>query len=198
MTPNSIQNLKSAFFLCVCLLVSSCAYKFGYVQRDLPGGYKQVSIPVFKNKTPQVAVEAYFTNELINQFSRSQVAEVVDTAQAPVTIEGVIKEINYTGQHQVKCVAGEPCEVNIPENSVLSTEYRVNVDVDIILRRNSDQKVLWTGPFHSEGVYSAPQLALPVINSANPLYNNAARKDILERLAKDMMAEAHDRMTENF
>lgn len=175
-----------------------CAYRFGYVQRDLPGGYKQVAIPVFKNVTNEVGVETFFTNELARQFNRSQVAQVTDKAHAPVTIEGSVKNISYRQTSTVDGNKGSENKINIPANSVLAVEYRVIVSADVILRRNSDQKILWEGNFSNESVYAAPQVGLAIVNSVNPLYNQSARTELFETMARDMMAEAHDRMTENF
>lgn len=175
--------------------LSGCAYKFGYVQRDLPGGYQEVAIPVFKNMTSEAAIEGFFTNELIQQFHRSQVAKVVPRMTAPVTIEGRINQVKYIHGGQVD---GSDKSKELPPNSVLTVEYRILVNANIILRRNSDQKILWQGQFDSESVYNAPQVGLAVINSVNPLYNHSARIEVIGRMAKDMMTEAHNRMTENF
>jgi hypothetical protein len=66
----------SRFFLllkwCIYLgLLTGCAYRFGNVSRSLPGGYKYISIPVFKNKTQETGIEVGFTNALIQEFDRS-------------------------------------------------------------------------------------------------------------------------------
>jgi hypothetical protein len=177
--------------------LSGCAYKFGYVQRDLPGGYKLVAIPVFKNVTQQVAIEGFFTNELIRQFNRSQVAEVTPVSQAPVVIEGKIKEIVYENEAQVD--GDKPDNpLELPANTVLTVQYRVFLTVDMSLIRSADHKSLWQGTFKKESVYSAPQVGKAIVNSVNPLYNNSARIEVFQNMAKDKIAEAHDRMTENF
>ncbi|MCB0351090.1 MAG: LptE family protein [Bdellovibrionales bacterium] len=207
--PNMKIKLQFFKFICVLALLASaagvsglfltgCAYRFGYMQRDLPGGYKEVAIPVFQNKTGQVAIEGYFTNELIRQFSRSQVAKVADPDHAPVTIEGKINSVEFIHRGQVDGNNPGDSQVRNPENTVLTLEYRVLVNATVLLRRNSDQKVLWQGAFDNESVYSAPQVGIKIANSVNPLYNNSARVDVIARMARDMMAEAHDRMTENF
>jgi Lipopolysaccharide-assembly len=181
------------------LVLGGCAYKFGYAQRDIPGGYKQIAVPVFKNETSQASIEGYYTNELIRQFNRSQVAEVVDKSAAPVVIEGNIRKITYTMGGQIDGnKPGNNTELDLPSNTVLTVEYTVFLTVDVLLRRTSDQKVLWQGAVNGERVYTAPQVGRKVVNSVNALYNHSARMEIFEHMAKDMMAEAHDRMTENF
>lgn len=197
--PPSLAKISFMIVLSAFMLaLHGCAYRFGYVQRDLPGGYKEVAIPVFKNMTSQVAIESAFTSELINQFNRSQVATVVSAARAPATIEGQITSIKFVHGGQVDGNHPGDSQVRNPSNTVLTLEYRVLVNATIILRRNSDQKIIWQGPFSSESIYSAPQVGIPIANSVNPLYNNSARVELIGRMAKDMMAEAHDRMTENF
>lgn len=189
--------MKLLFFSIILSALSGCAYKFGYEQRDMPGGYKQVAIPIFKNKTQQVGIEPFFTNELIKQFNRSQVAEVVGPNKSLVTIEGEITSIVFNHGGQVDSESKDN-KLNLPKGSVLTVEYRVLVESDLRIRRNSDQKIIWQGRFNSEKVYTAPQLGFEVVNSANALYNHSARMEVFELIARDMMAEAHDRMTENF
>jgi len=176
------------------LLLSSCAYRFGLSERALPGGYTQVAIPVFKNKTPEVGIEPIFTNALIRGFARSQVAKLTDKDAAPVVIEGTILT--------VKTLSSGPVErrglATLPSDTVLMTQVRLQVTSEVILRRKSDDRVLWQSTFVNEKVYAAPQLGTAVVNSANATYNQSARIEFLSRLAEDMMSEAHDRLTENF
>lgn len=190
--------MANTLLLFLVLHCAGCAYRFGYVQRDLPGGYKQVAIPVFKNATQEVGLETYFTNELVRQFNRSQVAQVADKAQAPVTIDGQVKSVTYRQTSTVDGNKVDENKINIPSNAVLAVEYRVVVNADLVLRRNSDNKILWQGAFNNESVYAAPQVGMPIVNSVNPLYNHSARIELFETMARDMMAEAHNRMTENF
>jgi len=169
----------------------------GYQNRSLPGGYSQVSIPVFKNLTHEVGIEAAFTNSLIKQFARSKVAKVAAQSLSPVVLEGRIEKIEYKHGGQIEGKATDSSN-NLPERAVLTTEYRIFITTRIVLKRLSDQKVLWQGEFFGEKVYSAPQIGLAVVNSANPLYNVSARRENITLIAQDMMAEAHDRLTENF
>lgn len=185
--------------LFVLLLTSTlfgCAYRYGLSDRALPGGYTQIAIPVFKNVTPDVGIEMFFTNALIRRFARSQVARVTDKELAPVVLEGTIKKIevqpgpaktNSTGQLE-----------SLPDNAVLTTSYRLIMTANIILKRKSDDKTMWEGNFVNETEYFAPQVGTPIVNSANATYNQSARQQKIAALAEEMMAEAHDRMTENF
>jgi Lipopolysaccharide-assembly len=193
--PSAI--LISLFATVTVLVTSGCAYTFGYGKRTMPGGFKQVAIPVFSNKTKELDVEKYFTDALVREFYRSQVAEVVDRSAAPVTIEGTIKSVTYM---QDSLISGDTVAntLNLPANTLLTSEYQVLITASIEVRRNSDNKIIWKGDFNDEQVYQAPQVGAPVINSVNPLYDRSAHKAVVEALAKDMMNDAHDRMTENF
>lgn len=191
-----LAYLKGLLVFSVSLGCAACAYSFGYSQRNLPGGYKSVAIPVFENTTQQVGIEGYFTNELIRQFNRSQVAQVTDKSDSQVTIEGKISSVGFAPQGQIAKEEGD--KIKLPTNTVLTVEYQVLVNAEVVLRRNSDQKILWQGRFDGERFYTAPQVGLTVVNSVNPLYNQSARMEVIEGMARDMMAEAHDRMTENF
>lgn len=39
------------------LLLASCAYRLGSPDRGLPGGYRQVYIPMFKNMSQEPGIE---------------------------------------------------------------------------------------------------------------------------------------------
>ncbi len=160
--------------------------------RTLPGGYAQVAIPVFKNTTQETGIEAPFTNALIRRFARSQVARVSDKESAPLLLEGTITNVVTEEGPKVTNVTG------LPEQAVITTEYVLKINATLILRRKSDEKIIWQGSFSNQKVYAAPRIGTPVINSANATYNQSARMEYIARLAEEMMTEAHDRMTENF
>lgn len=176
------------------LIGSGCGYHLGFRPRKLPGGYDQVSIPVFKNQTSEVGIESYFTNEMIRQLARSGVARVVGKNESPVTLEGIVEDIVF--ERSAKATQNEI--IHLPLGAVLTTEYRVLVTTRVRLRRNSDNKVLWESVFQNERAYFAPQLGSAGLNSANALYNQSARHQNIAKMAVDMMVEAHDRLTESF
>jgi hypothetical protein len=66
------------------------------------------------------------------------------------------------------------------------------------LRRNSDQRIIWSQEFQRERVYTAPQIGSDFINSADALYDQSSRLQTVAKLADEMMEEAHDVLTENF
>ncbi len=173
-----------------------CAYSIGIEDRRLPEGYKLISVPVFKNSTQEVGVEVPFTNALIREFTRSQVAKVVNKSDAQVVLEGNVERIQYDVANQISCVAGTVCL--IPKNTILNTEYRVSVWTKMILKRASDGQILWSQTFMGQKSYLAPKIEFEGLNSANALYNHSSRQENLSAMAIDISAEAHGRLTENF
>ncbi len=153
-------------------------------------GYKQVAIPVFKNLTQEPGLEVGFTNALIQEFERSQIAKVTDLTVAEAIIVGSITDVVYSS------IATTTRDV--PTGSVLATEFGITVTTAIQLIRKSDRRVLWSQDFKSERSYVAPQVTAAGVNTVNPLYNLSARRQNIQIMAQEMMSEAHDRLTENF
>lgn len=183
------------FLILTSSLLQGCAYRLGQGSRSLPGGYRQISIPVFKNKTQEVGVEVAFTQALQEQFLRSKVAEVVDEGKAEVRVEGAITSITYLPENRVEAKGSG---TYLPTGTVVATQYRVLTAVEVKAIRRSDGEVLWAGTFNGERTYAAPFVTLSGVNSVNPLYNLSARRQNLEAMASDMMVETHGRLTENF
>ena len=179
------------------MTAGGCAsYHLGSVGRAIPGGYKQISIPVFKNRTQETGVEVSFTNALIKEFQRSKVARIVGDNLSEVKIEGSIDSIEY--QPGARKTSGDASAPYMPTGTVIATEYRVLVNATVRIIRQADGLELWSGGFSGEATYAAPQVTLAGVNSVNPLYNLSARRQNIDTVAASMMAEAHDRITENF
>lgn len=170
----------------------SCAYQWGSRDRALPGGYKQIAVPIFKNKSKEVGVETDFTNAMIQKIASSRVATVSDESVSPLVLHGEIAAITVTrglGASRVE---------NLPKDAILSAEYTINISTSVQLLRQSDQKVVWQGHFALQRVYLAPRIGTAVVNSANALYNQSQRQETIRVMADELMGEAHDRMTETF
>lgn len=187
--------------LAFCFLVSACSYKLGFSERQMPEGYKEVAIPLFKNITPETGIEVYFTNALLEQFSLSRVAKIVDKDLAPAVLEGVVESVKYVPEALAEGSSDPSVKSplpNLPSGAVLATKYRVYVTARVQLRRKSDGKILWQSKFENEKDYSAPQLESADINSANALYNHSARHRVIGEIAHNMMIDVHDRLSESF
>ena len=185
----------SGLTLFVAIVLSGCAYRLSGPERSLPQGYHQMTVPIFKNYSQEVGSEVPFTNALIQEFERSKVGRVVTPNLAEVVLEGEIRSIEYKGGGKFELVNKDN---SVATGPVLAAAYEVAVVVGVTVRRLSDKSILWAGEFRRSSSYTAPQVTLTGINTVNPLYNLSARRQTLELLANDMMAEAHDRITENF
>jgi len=137
-----------------------------------------------------------FTNALIQEFERSQVGKVTTENLSDVKVVGVVESVQYLPGTSL--VSGSSSAPYLPEGTVLAADYRILVTVTVSILRQADHTQIWTGSFSGERTYVAPQVTLAGVNSVNPLYNLSARRQNIESVANDMMAEAHDRMTENF
>lgn len=181
------------FLLCASFIGEGCAYRFGAAERQIPGGYLQVAVPVFINRTFETGIEVYFTNALIRQIERSKIAHVTQKSDAEVIIQGEISTLQYTPTLPAQ-ISGP----GAPEKIFLAPEYTITMTANVTVKRKSDMKVLWQGSVSGESIYTAPQIYSYGFSSANPLYNLSARRQNISSMADEMMAEANDRMTENF
>jgi hypothetical protein len=199
-TSRFFALLKWCFYLCFATAltgaISGCAYRFGNVSRTLPGGYKYISIPVFKNLTQETGIEVGFTNALIQEFERSKVGKVTSQSLSDAKVVGVIQTVQYLPGG--KKTSDDPSAKYMPLGTVLATEYRILVTARVSIVRQADNTEIWSGIFNGERTYQAPAVTLAGVNSVNPLYNLSARRQNIDSVASDMMAEAHDRITENF
>ncbi len=177
-------------------LLSSCAYRFGSPERRIPGGYHLIAVPVFTNKTQEVTIETFFTQSMIMEVEKSSLAQVTSKEESQAILMGEITKIDYVlGTEISNKTDGFG---TLPVGTVLSKEYRILVEATIKLVRSSDMAVLWEGGVQGEKRYPAPVITKEVLNTANPLYNQSAKIQNIQQVANDMMAEAYERMTENF
>ncbi len=191
-----MRSLALCSLIWALFTLSSCAYRLGDSDRQIPGGYRTVAIPVFQNRTLEAGIESYFSNALVREFERGRVGRVAEKSEAQTTLEGTIESVGYAVSTQIQNTP----ETNqfLPFGTILNTEYRINLMTTLRLRRNSDQKILWEGSFNGERSYLAPQIGKPGVNSANAVYNQSARYQNIQAMATDLMNEAHNRITENF
>ncbi|MCB0419358.1 MAG: hypothetical protein KDD61_00055 [Bdellovibrionales bacterium] len=182
------------FLVLVCPFVFGCGYQMGYGERRLPENYRSLAVVMFENATEEVGVEKFFTNALVQQFALSKVAVLTKKSLAPAILEGRILSIEV--EHEVPKSNSDL--VNLPDEAILTTQYRLRLQVRLVLKRVADGRIIWQEVFAKERTYSAPQVATAIVNSANPLYNHSARLSNIRLMAEDMMIDAHDRLTERF
>ena len=191
------MRITISLIILILSVSTGCGYRAGKSLRTLPGGYEQVSVPIFENQTQIVAIESFFTNALIEQFETSKIAKVVSTEVAPVLLKGRILTVSI--RRGALVTGGEGCEISrLPEGTSLATSYRVALKTEVSMVRASDSKVLWSGFFDDEIFYQGPRVGEEFVNSVNANYNHSVRRQKIQELANQMMQEAHDRVTENF
>lgn len=183
--------------------LTGCAYRMGYGTRQLPGGYRTIAVPMFKNKSHDAGIEVYLTNAMVRELERMRIGRLAPKSEAQVTLQGTVMNILYSPVNTTlidkDAVGDEALKTTAPAGAKINQQYIINLRVELKLVRNADQKVLWEGAFVRDQSYNTPRLiAEEGLGGANALYNHSARYQNLETMAADLMAEAHDRLTENF
>lgn len=173
--------------------VSACAYRFGPHGRQLPGGHKKAFVQLFENRTQEVGIEADWTNAFIEEMSRSGLTTVTNEESAEVIIVGVIHTVDFQAKTPIQLASSS----GTTTARSMYTEYQTRVTI-VLKAMDKQDKELWQGQFNGEKNYKAPQLTLYGLRTANPLYNQSARKQTLKTIAKEVAFEAIGSMTENF
>ncbi len=99
-----LYQKKDIWLVCIiCLFTVSCGYRFSG-GGALPGAVKKIGVTMIENKTAETGIENTFTNDLINEFTRSSNATVTGPKEADAVISGVITSINiqsisHSGSH---------------------------------------------------------------------------------------------------
>jgi hypothetical protein len=162
----------------------------------LPAGVNQIYIPLFKNESKEPNVEVMFTNALKTEalrFGKLNLVNSESAAQAILT--GEISSVEITSDESV--IISENAKY-LPFGTVLPTQVKITVSVLIKMQDTKTKKVLWSSEYKQAKNYTPPQVTLPVLNSANNLYNLSDRRQTLETLSKDMMQLAFDRLVDDF
>lgn len=195
----SIKFSHLFFILTIAVInfsLTGCAYKLSSESDSLPGKVKSIQIPLFKNDSAEVGAETFFTNALKTEALRAKFIQIKNNeSDAEAILQGKIVSIDVIADESV--IEAKNTKY-LPTETVIATQYKVSVGVELELKRKGSTEVLWRGGFKQETNYSAPQITLPVINTANALYNQSAKRQTLDALSKEMMQAAFDRMLENF
>ena len=170
------KYLAAVVVLLLAAALGACGYSFRGRQNNLPSDVRTIAVPVFKNLTNELRIESVFTDEVIFQFTRSQMVRVVDEAQADAVLRGEIVEV------AVEDVAYTATET--------SSQRRVKVTVKAKLTRRRDKKILWQDR-------RLVQRRNFLVNS-DPLVTEQLKQAAITELAKSMAQTLHDRVLENF
>lgn len=176
----------------------SCAYKLSSQVDALPNQVKRVHMPIFNNKSTEPGIEVYFTESLKTEAIKSGLVRLSETeAESDAVLTGVITDIVVVSDESVN-ESKDDGQSFLPNSTVLSSQTRVIVGVTVTLKKKNSSEILWSSDFKQSRVYTPPQITLPVISTANNLYNLSARRQTLEILSKEMMQLAFDRLVDNF
>lgn len=178
------------------MLSVGCAYKLSNKVDRLPGNIQTIQVPMFSNNSREPNIEVLFTDSLKDEVLRfGRVRLVNDSSNAEGILTGVIHSVELKSDESL--IEAKDAQY-LPYGTVLPTIIRVTVNVTVTLTDKKTQKVLWTSQYEQTKNYTPPQITVPVINSANNLYNLSERRQTLEALSKDMMQLAFDRLVDNF
>ncbi len=196
------RRLSLIFFILTASVIHfflvGCAYKLSTKLERLPGNVRSVQVPLFANYSSEPGTEIFFTNSLKNETLKSRIVKLVDNeSEAEGILQGKITSVDVQASESV-IEAKNPDVHYLPNGTIMSATYTVRVTVDVVLKKKGSSEVLWSGSFTQAQNYSAPQITLPVINTANNLYNHSAKRQTLDAISKEMMQAAFDRMLENF
>jgi outer membrane lipopolysaccharide assembly protein LptE/RlpB len=76
-----------ALLLLAALLAGGCGYT---VRGTLPSHINTVAVPVFRNRTPEPAIEGFITRAVVEAFSTNGRLKVVSSGQADAILDGEI------------------------------------------------------------------------------------------------------------
>ena len=162
--------------LAAACALAACGYNFRGKQNNLPSDVPTVAIPVLENQTGELRIERVFTDEIIFQFTRSQMLRVVSEGQADAVLKAVIKRV-------------ETEDVSLTRGQA-SQQRRLTVTVGAELIRRSDGKVLW----EDRALEKNRTFNVGSTVQSTDQFKQQAFSD----LAKDLAQTLHDRVFENF
>jgi outer membrane lipopolysaccharide assembly protein LptE/RlpB len=76
-----------ALLLLAALLAGGCGYT---VRGTLPSHINTVAVPIFRNRTPEPAIEGFITRAVVEAFSTNGRLKVVSSGQADAILDGEI------------------------------------------------------------------------------------------------------------
>ena len=161
-------RLKS-ILCCLCFLLASCGYQFSGSGIALPEGVNKVRIELFVNRTKEPYLDTIITDSMTYRILRQHNVEIVeDISKADAVLSGSV--IRYS-------VAASAYDALDAIQS-----YRVTMKVEAMLRRVSDDKIVWQG----ETVRFQDFVSSGIDLSAQEGFESAARKEVAERIAEDL------------
>ena len=171
-----MKAYRLAALLLVTTLIASCGYSFRGKQNNIPSDIRTVAVPVFKNTSGLERIESTFTDEVIFQFTKSQMLRVVNHGQADAVLYGIV-------------VKEETEDIALSTDET-SNQQRIKVTVSAKLVRRNGGDVIWQNKrLVQRRTYSV---------GADSQATDQNRRDAVRELAGEMAQTLHDSVFENF
>ena len=166
--------LSAGLILGFAFLAGACGYRLVGKQVALPGGGKELYVPLLKNKTLEAGLEDDVTQELRKQLLAD--GRVQLNPDAPVELRGVITEVTRT-------------PMSFSALGVVNVE-RERISAEFRLVRKTGSEILWqSGELTADREYPM---------SSDPLDTDRARERALREAAEDLAKTALELLLGNF
>lgn len=153
--------------------IAGCGYHVAGKAGRMPGGVTTLTIPVFENKTSKPDIEGILTGAFVEEF--------VTTVQVVSAGEAVMRgTINV---YELNPVSFTKSDVN--------QEYRLTVEMNLVLSRYSDDEILWK----DANVRDYEDF---LVDTSNVAATKEAEKEALRKIARDTARLVKERILEDF
>lgn len=163
--------------LCGLFLLSGCGYHLRGFSDSLPEDVETITVSPFVNETHEPDIETLLSVSLAEEFSKTRRLKVVYGEEADLVVSGTVRSFNNT-----------PVSFSAAD---VAGEYRIEVSVDVTLKRRDNDDVLWKGKGLRESVdYQAV--------AGNVELTQANREDAKKSVAQELAELIYDRIFEGF
>ena len=177
--------MRCIFFILVFTVswaLSGCGYHLtSEAQAPSLIAGKTIAIPMWRNKSYRMNLEAIMTGSLVDEFTLLRGGMVVSDEAAELLLNGTI--VNFTSTAVTYTSAD------------LVREYRINMVVEATLTEKKSQKVLWKGTLSAGQDY--PALNDPNLPNRIALQQNS-EEAALREISRKIAQELYQKMSENF
>ena len=171
-----MKAVKFLVVMAMAITVAACGYSFRGKQNNLPSDIDTVAIPVFKNNTGEERIEVGVTDEVIFQFTKSQMLSIVSKSEADAILYGTVEKI-------------ETDDVALTTDET-SRSQKVLLTVSAKLVRRDNGNLLWQNKrLVQRRIFNVGDT--PQITSQNKV-------TAINEAAKDLAQTLHDSVFENF
>jgi len=161
-------NQKKIILLFLSLFIlNSCGYHLRGFGDTLPEDAETIAVIPFVNKTFEAPFGPLLLQALAEEFSKSRRLRVVDESEADLIVSGIIRSFSES-----------PVSFS---SSDQTTDYRIDVKVDVLLRKRYEGEVVWKG----KGLSAIEDYSSEPGNiDVTEISRNNAKKIVAEELAE--------------